>query len=68
MPKSLGVIAIIGGFVLNNFIYLQDVIADKHEGFISVGMKSGIGIAVSFLIIVAGIMILARPATEAPAT
>ena len=60
MSKKTALAAIVLGVTLNNYVYLHDVILQKHEGLIDLGTKSAIGIAVAVIVILAGVVALAR--------
>ena len=60
MSKRTGIAAIILGVAFNNYVYLHDLILQKHEGLIELGPKSAIGIAISVVVILAGVRALAR--------
>jgi len=60
MSKKTALAAIVLGVALNNYVYLHDVILQKHEGLIDLGTKSAIGIAVAVIVILAGVVALAR--------
>jgi hypothetical protein len=56
--KRLGLVLIVIGVLANNYVYLHDLILDKHEGLIDLGLKSWIGIVVTLIIIAGGVGIL----------
>jgi uncharacterized membrane protein YcjF (UPF0283 family) len=59
MSRSLGLLLIVLGVVANNVVYLQDLWLG--QGHISLdGWRSYAGVLVSLVIIVAGIVLLAR--------
>ena len=60
MSKKTALAAIVLGVALNNYVYLHDLILQKHEGLIDLGTKSAIGIAVAVIVILAGVLDLAR--------
>jgi hypothetical protein len=60
MSKKTALAAIVLGVALNNYVYLHDLILQKHEGLIDLGTKSAIGIAVAVIVILAGVVALAR--------
>jgi hypothetical protein len=60
MSKKTGIAAIVLGVAFNNYVYLHDLILQKHEGLIDLGTKSAIGIAVSVVVILAGVAAVAR--------
>ncbi len=58
--KRLGLALIIGGVLANNYVYLHDLILDKHEGTILLGQRGWIGIVVTLIVIAGGAVILLR--------
>ncbi len=58
--KRLGLVLIIVGVLANNYVYLHDLILDKHEGAILLGWISGIGVIVTLVVIAIGMIILLR--------
>ena len=58
--KRLGLALIIAGVFANNYVYLHDLILEKHEGAILLGPIGLIGIVVTLIVIVGGVVILLR--------
>ncbi len=58
--KRLGLALIIVGVLANNYVYFHDLILDKHEGAILLGLRGWIGIAVTLIVIAGGMVILLR--------
>ncbi len=58
--KRLGLALIILGVLANNYVYLHDLILDKHEGAILLGWISGVGVIVTYVVIAIGVVILLR--------
>ncbi len=58
--KRLGLALIIVGVLANNYVYLHDLILDKHEGAILLGPRGWIGIVVTLIAIAIGMVILLR--------
>ncbi len=58
--KKLGLVLIIIGVLANNYVYLNDLILDKHEGAILLGPRAWIGIVVTGIVIAIGMVILLR--------
>ncbi len=58
--KRLGLALIIVGVLANNYVYLHDLILDKHEGAILLGQRGWIGIVVALIVIAIGMVILLR--------
>ncbi len=51
---------IIVGVLANNYVYLHDLILDKHEGAILLGWIGGVGVIVTLVVIAIGVVILLR--------
>ncbi len=58
--KRLGLALIIVGVLANNYVYLHDLILDRHEGAILLGPIGWTGIVVTLIIIAGGVGILLR--------
>ncbi len=58
--RKLGLPLIIIGVLANNYVYLHDLILDKHEGAIVVGPTGWIGVVVTLIVIAGGVVILLR--------
>ncbi len=58
--KRFGVKLIIVGVLLNNYVYLHDLILDKHEGAILLGPGEWIGIVLALVVIADGVVIVLR--------
>ena len=58
--RTWGLVVIIIGVLANNYIYLHDLILDRHEGMIFLGWKSGIGLIVTLAVIFGGLVLLLR--------
>lgn len=64
MSKKTALAAVIVGVLANNYIYLHDMVMQKHDGLIDLGTKSAIGIAISVIVILVGV----RGLATAPST
>ncbi len=60
MSKKFAILVIAGGVILNNYVYLNDVVTDKYDGLIYVGVTSAAGIGVAVVAIALGVAALAR--------
>ena len=58
--KRLGLALIIVGVLANNYVYLHDLILDKHEGAILLGPRGWIGIVATLIVLAGGVVILLR--------
>ncbi len=61
--RTWGLVVIIIGVLANNYVYLHDLILDRHEGMILLGWKAGIGIIVTLAVIIGGLVLLLRSQT-----
>jgi hypothetical protein len=59
MSKKTALAAVIVGVLANNYIYLHDIVMQKHDGLIDLGTKSAIGIAIAVIVILVGVKGLA---------
>ncbi len=58
--KRLGLALIIVGVLANNYVYLHDLILDKHAGALLLGPRGWIGIGVTLIVIAGGGVVLLR--------
>ncbi len=58
--KRFGVKLIIVGVLLNNYVYLHDLILDKHEGAILLGPGEWGAIVLALIVIADGVVIVLR--------
>lgn len=59
--EILGLTLTIIGVLANNYVYLHDIVLNKHgDGIIMLGWKSGVGIAVTLVVVAIGLVILMR--------
>ncbi len=58
--KRFGLKLIIVGVLLNNYVYLHDLILDKHEGAILLGPGEWSGIVLALIVIADGVVIVLR--------
>lgn len=59
-PRTRGYAVIAAGVLFNNYVYLHDLVLDKHGGFIFVGWWSLAGILAGLAITGVGARLLAR--------
>ena len=64
--KRLGLALIIVGVLANNYVYLHDLILDKHEGAILLGPGEWIGVVVTLVVIADGVVIVLRSQAGIP--
>ncbi len=65
--RTLGLAFIIIGVLANNYVYLHDIVLDKHAGAINLGWPSWVGVGVTLLVVAFGIFILVRSQVPAAA-
>ena len=65
--RTLGLVLVIVGVLANNYVYLHDIILDKHAGAINLGWPSWLGIGVTLLVVAFGIFIVVRSQVPAAA-
>jgi F0F1-type ATP synthase assembly protein I len=58
--KRFGLKLIIVGVLVNNYVYLNDLILDKHEGAILLGPGEWIVIVLTLIVIADGVVIVLR--------
>ena len=58
--KRFGLKLIIVGVLANNYVYLNDLILDKHEGAILLGPGEWIVIILALIVIADGVVIVLR--------
>ena len=58
--KRFGLKLIIVGVLLNNYVYLHDLILDKHKGAILLGPAEWIVIVLALIVIADGVVIVLR--------
>jgi hypothetical protein len=65
--QVLGLALAIFGILANNYIYLHDLVWDRHDGAIFLGAPSLIAAAMAAAVAIAGILLVARAPAERPA-
>jgi len=58
--RSLGVVLIILGVVVNNFAYVTDIVGNSHEGLIYLGPRGIAAAVLGLLAIALGVLCLLR--------
>ena len=58
--NALALIFLVVGVTANNYAYLHDVVTNKHDGVIYMGVNSYIGVAISLVAIALGLVLLLR--------
>ena len=59
-PRTTGYALIAAGVLFNNYVYLHDLVFDKHAGFVHVGLWSAAGILIAMGIVGFGARLLTR--------
>ena len=58
--RSLGLVLIILGVLVNNYAYVTDIVGNSHEGLIYMGSKGIIAALLGLLSIALGVVLLMR--------
>ena len=58
--KMLGWALVVIGVLANNYVYLHDLVFNKHEGLISLGPKSAIAIILTLVVVAVGLVVAWR--------
>jgi hypothetical protein len=61
--KARGISLVVAGVLANNYVYLHDLVTNKHDGMIHVGLWSAAGILVALGVVAVGLSTLARSVT-----
>lgn len=62
--RSLGVVLVILGVLVNNYAYLTDIVGNSNEGLIYVGWHGTLAILAGLASIAAGVIVLLRAASN----
>lgn len=62
--RSLGVVLIILGVLVNNYAYVTDIVGNSHEGLIYMGSKGIAAAVLGLLAIALGVVALIRAANK----
>ena len=63
--KMLGWALVIIGVLANNYVYLHDLVFDKHEGAILLGWQAKVAIILTLVVVAVGLVVAWRAAAEA---
>jgi len=66
--RSLGVVLIILGVLVNNYAYVTDIVGNSHEGLIYMGSRGVIAAVLGLLAIALGVVSLIRASNNDPAS
>lgn len=64
--RSLGVVLIILGVLVNNYAYVTDIVGNSHEGLIYMGSKGIVAALLGLLSIALGVVALIRATNREP--
>jgi hypothetical protein len=62
--RSLGVVLIILGVLVNNYAYVTDIVGNSHEGLIYMGSRGIVAAVLGVLAIALGVVSLVRAANS----
>lgn len=62
--RSLGVVLIILGVLVNNYAYVTDIVGNSHEGLIYMGSRGIVAAVLGLLAIALGVVSLVRAANS----
>ena len=63
--KMLGYALVVVGVLANNYVYVHDLVLDKHDGAIILGWQSVVAIVVTLVVVAVGLIMTWRAAAEA---
>ncbi len=63
--KTLGYALVVVGVLANNYVYVHDLVTDKHDGAIMLGWQSGVAIVVTLVVVAVGLIVAWRAEAEA---
>jgi hypothetical protein len=66
--RSLGVVLIILGVLVNNYAYVTDIVGNSHEGLIYMGSRGILAALLGLLAIALGVVSLIRASNKDAAT
>ncbi|MEX2455316.1 MAG: hypothetical protein WD470_11465 [Rhodospirillaceae bacterium] len=58
--RSLGIVLIILGVLVNNYAYLTDIVGDTHDGLIFLGWKGIMAAVLGLMSVLIGVVALLR--------
>lgn len=62
--RSLGIVLIILGVLVNNYAYVTDIVGNSHEGLIYMGSKGILAALLGLLAIALGVVALVRASNK----
>ena len=63
--KTLGCALVVVGVLANNYVYVHDLVTDKHDGAIFLGWQSVVAIVVTLIVVAVGLIMAWREEAEA---
>ena len=63
--KTLGYALVVVGVLANNYVYVHDLVTDKHDGMIFLGWQSVVAIVVTLVVVAVGLIVAWRAEAEA---
>ena len=63
--KTLGYALVVVGVLANNYVYVHDLVTDKHDGTIILGWQSVAAIVVTLVVVAVGLIVAWRAEAEA---
>ena len=63
--KMLGCALVVIGVLANNYVYLHDLVIDKHDGAIFLGWQAVVAIVLTLVVIAVGLVVAWRAEAEA---
>ncbi len=65
--KMLGWALVVLGVLANNYVYLHDLVTDKHDGAIFLGWRAAIAIILTLIVVAVGLALAWRAEAEGQA-
>ncbi len=62
--KMLGYALVVVGVLANNYVYVHDLVMDKHDGAIILGWQSVVAIVVTLVVVAVGLILAWRAEAE----
>ena len=63
--KMLGYALVVIGVLANNYVYLHDLVTDKHDGAIILGWQAVVAIVLTLVVVAVGLVVAWRAKAEA---
>ena len=62
--KMWGCALVVVGVLANNYVYVHDLVLDKHDGLILLGWQSVVAIVVTLIVVAVGLIMAWRAEAE----